>query len=112
VRGKPEEPQWCIEVLGCRKIAKSHRSSFGAVIKGSLESKSMLLPIERHPGKRKRAYHKSFQEVQDGTVVMTRLAGDRKGANDECEMFCAASASAADLSLLLVANVRCYSRTY
>jgi hypothetical protein len=44
VRGKPEEPHWCIEVLGCSTIAKNQRNHLNAVIEGSLESKDMLLP--------------------------------------------------------------------
>jgi hypothetical protein len=69
------------------------------VIEGSLKIKGMLLPIERHFKKREAAYHNSFQGVQDGTFVMIKLAGDGKGANDECEMFYADSASAAGLVL-------------
>jgi hypothetical protein len=104
VHGKPEEPQWCIEALGCGTIAKSQRNPFGAVIEGSLKTKGGLLPIERHLRKREGAYHRSFQGVQDQTVVMIKLAGDGKGANDECEMFYADSASAAGLVL----NHRCF----
>jgi hypothetical protein len=74
VRGKPEQPQqWCIDVLDYATIAKSQGNAFGAVIEESLE-------------------------VQDGTV-MIKLATDGRSANNECELFTADSASAADLVL-------------
>jgi hypothetical protein len=104
VRDKPDEPQWCIEASSCSAIAKSQRDTFGVVIEGSLKIKGMLLSIERHFRKREGAYHKSFQGVQDITVVVIKLVGDGKGADYECEMFCGGSASAADLVL----NDRCF----
>jgi hypothetical protein len=97
--GKPEEPQRCIEALVCSTIAKSQRNPLGAMVEGSLKIEGMLLPIERRFRKREGAYHKSFQGIQDGTVVMNKLVGDGKGANDERKTFYADSASAAGLVL-------------
>jgi hypothetical protein len=89
---KPEEPEWCIEVLDCVTTPSSELNPFGAVIGDHLDVKGMLLPIEHHREKRKGEYYRS---TRDGSAVMFTLADSGKSNLYDCEMLSADSPSAA-----------------
>jgi hypothetical protein len=90
MRGRPEQPHWCIEVLDCQTLLKSERNHFGAVLEGCLDVMGTLLPIELSQTRRDGFPKRS---VRNGPVEDVRLA-DGEGKDSESQVFCVDSPEA------------------
>lgn len=90
MRGRPEQPHWCIEVLDCKTLLKSERNRFGAVLEGCLDVMGTLLPIELSQRRRDGFPNRS---VRNGPVEDVRLA-DGEGKDSESQIFCVDSPEA------------------
>lgn len=104
MRGKPEEPKWCCEVLDCVITPRSQLNFFGAVIGGYLDVRCMLLPIERHLEiMREGEYYRS---TRDGSALTIKLADSGESDLHDCETLSADSPDAA--ALMLDVSVACF----